>query len=362
MAKFLRIVVIFLLLLSIGALVFGIMLFQKRELLKGRTQKLETTLLNLAPLIEAQFPPEEIPAKPTDARDIDDCRDEVNENPKRSAFWDDYKIELEVPDLARFDLDSRKLQLQTYYKINPITDKPEKDEYGNKLSKGEGTMQALLDEFILKAKEQYIRLNDTRAQLKALREEYVATVQDLNSQKRTLRESLVKITQLEGEIRDLKAKIQELETTIAGLEAKIKELENTIAEKELEIKKRDEVIAQRDVEIQRLKITIQQLSSKDDSEVKFPISAGEKGKIVAINHEYGFVVCEVQDAFLKEVLGTDMNFPIPRDLNLMVYRGDKQFITKVRLRTLRITDRIAVADIMVNWRKSEPAVGDRILY
>ena len=48
MGKLLRVLVVILLLLSIGALALGILLFNKRELLKARAQKLETAIIGLA--------------------------------------------------------------------------------------------------------------------------------------------------------------------------------------------------------------------------------------------------------------------------------------------------------------------------
>ena len=48
MGKLLRVLVFVFLIFSIGALVLGWMLFDKRELLKGRTQKLEAAFVELS--------------------------------------------------------------------------------------------------------------------------------------------------------------------------------------------------------------------------------------------------------------------------------------------------------------------------
>ena len=52
MAKLLKVLVIILLILSIVALSLGSMLFMKREILKGRTRKLENAVMALATTIE----------------------------------------------------------------------------------------------------------------------------------------------------------------------------------------------------------------------------------------------------------------------------------------------------------------------
>ena len=99
MGKLLKILVVLLLLLSIGALVLGMMLFNKRELLKGRTQKLENAIVALGTAIEAEAPVlEEVPE--FEARDISRVEAEPLDTPDLSPFWDDYKAELEVADRA----------------------------------------------------------------------------------------------------------------------------------------------------------------------------------------------------------------------------------------------------------------------
>jgi hypothetical protein len=154
MGKLLRVVVIIILILSIGALVFGILLFGKREELKGRTQKLETTVMKLGPYIEKE-PTTEIPAKGFAARDIDDCKAEALDSPKKSAFWDSYKIELEVADLPKLKLEDKIRELRSFYKINPVDGKPEKDPMtGQYVTSGEGTLQGVLSELETKAMEQ----------------------------------------------------------------------------------------------------------------------------------------------------------------------------------------------------------------
>ena len=144
MGKFLRVLVIFIFLLSIGALVLGCMLFLKRELLKGRTEKLEKAMMALGPFIEAKAPtaPTE---DPYPERDVAECTDEVLQNPDRKDFWSTYKRELEEISEVPVDLQPRTRELRTYYKRDPITEEIMLDDFGRKRTDGEGTMQAVLD-------------------------------------------------------------------------------------------------------------------------------------------------------------------------------------------------------------------------
>jgi len=367
MGKLLRVVVIILLILSIGALVFGIMLFLKRELLKGRTQKLETTLFQLGPVIEAG-PATEIPAKSFDSRDIAPCTAEVLDSPQKSPFWDTYRIELELPDQPRLDVKAKERELKTYYKIDPVTGKIERDPMTRlKVTSGEGTMQSVLNEVLKAAVEQYNRLNDTRAQLKALREEYIATVQDLNAQKKVLREKLVYIVQLETKIKELEEKIRQLEQKIADLEAEIKKLQETIAEKEKEIQKLNEVIANKNTEIVRLKNEIEQLRgqlSGKDVVFQGKIEPGKKGTVVAADPQWNFVVVDVSEAFMKEVLGNDLSFPVPIGVELNIRRAGEggKFVTKIRLMNVRTKQHLAVGDVLMNWKQKEVNVGDIVFF
>ena len=77
MGKFLRVLVILIFLLTAASLTLACLLFTKREILKGRAQKLEQGLIELSRTLEAEPPaiPEEPEAYP--ARDISDCSSEV---------------------------------------------------------------------------------------------------------------------------------------------------------------------------------------------------------------------------------------------------------------------------------------------
>ena len=72
MGKLLRVLTVILFILTIGALTMGILLFNRREILKGRTQKLERTLIMLGPTIEAEGAALDETKPDYPARDIDD--------------------------------------------------------------------------------------------------------------------------------------------------------------------------------------------------------------------------------------------------------------------------------------------------
>jgi hypothetical protein len=152
MRKAIGVLVIFIFLLGIGALVLGHLLFAKRELLKGRTQKLEESVLMLGKVVEAQ-PPVALEVVDADfpAKDISPCNPEILEKPEVSTFWQKYKRELEVLDTPRIDLGTTDNQkaLMSYYKVDPSTGKILKNVQGFPVTTGEGTMADVLDEAVV---------------------------------------------------------------------------------------------------------------------------------------------------------------------------------------------------------------------
>lgn len=372
MGKALRAFVILLLLLSIGSLVLGILLFNKRELLKGRTQVLEKYLAQLAGTVEAdQAQKGDAPADPE--RDTSPVSAEPLANPDRAKFWESYRYELESADQKPIDLKRNEAQLMQYYKIDPMTMKPERDaRSGYKMTTGEGTMDALLADTLKKAEAQYNRLNETREQLKALRQELIDAINDLNSQKGDLRGKLGRIAELQQQIAALEQKAAELQQQIAGLEEEKRTLQDNVAERDrtIELQKKD--IAERDVAISRLKLEIRDLKYRleeqpsagqvERSQEVF-MSAGEKGVVAVINPEWNFVVLKLSDAFIGEVFpaSADPSRPMPK-IELNLRRADGTFVTKVRLTQLKPDQKVGVADIMSEWQQQPVAVGDVVFF
>ncbi|MBN2302230.1 MAG: hypothetical protein JXN60_06930 [Lentisphaerae bacterium] len=369
MGKLLRVLVIIFLVLSVIALVFGCMLFAKRELLKGRTQKLETAIMQLGTTIEKED--SILETKPEyPAKDVSPCTAEILEEPERSTFWNTYNPQLEILDQPTFTLKDRQVELMTYYKIDPITQRIARDPVmRNKLTSGAGTMQNLLDELITRSGEQYDLLNATREQLATIRIELVNTITELNQKKREHRISLKKIAELEAEIARLNEKIRTLEENIAELETQIRNLEDKINDLQRDIAIKDETIGELEVQVQEFKKQIEMLTAKREDpnsggheQLKEHIEPGVKGIVVAANSEWNFVVMELSDKFISQLLGPEHDRELPQ-IDLLLKRGDnEQFVTKVRLRQIRHDDDLAVADILLNWQQTPPKEGDQVFF
>lgn len=373
MGKLLRVLVIFLFLLSVAALVLGTMLFLKRELLKGRTQKLERHLIAVN---EAFL--EDKPAEKMDntfpGKDIEDCTPTVIENPKLSTFWDTYKFHLEKQDLEKTKVTPRRKELMTYYKLDPVkthwlTGQPEieRDEFGIRKTEGPGTMQDLLNELMAKAGVQYQVLNETRQQLKDLREELIKTIEELNARKKELRLRLNEIVQLKKKIAELEEEIRQLKKKIADLEEQKRALEEKVAEQEKKIKELEEQKVELQAQIEELKKEIKRLKEIDPSKVQiegmvYRFEPGPKGKVAAVNPNWNFVVLELSDDFLQEL--AQYKGPAAPEPDLLIKRAGKEeeFITKVKLTQIKKSRKLGIADILTDWQQKQIQVGDIVSF
>ncbi len=370
MGKFLRVLVIILTILSIGALTLGILLFGKREVLKGRTQKLEQTLISLGPTLEVEGA--KVDTKPDYvARDVDETTAEPNETPKKSAFWETYQHQLELADQPTLDVAKRKDQLKQYYKLDPVTQKPAVDlATGMKIIKGEGTMQEVLDEILKKSEDQLNRLNETRHQLRKLREELVDTITELNGKKKSLREALFTITERDRAIVQLEEKIKTLETKIEELDGEIRRLNDTIAEQKQTITERNEKIEDQKNEIKVLEKRIAELMEgtvPGGVAQYFPnLARGTVGQVVSVNKDWNFVVLRFSDAFIEQMRkeAERRKGSLPK-VDLIINRkvdGKDVFVTKVKLDHLRDNENVGVADVLTGWQQTDIQEGDLIVY
>jgi HAMP domain-containing protein len=146
--------------LSIGALVMAVLLFQQRETLKGRTQKLENAVHQIAATVEKGETPGEMVAIP--------------EN-----------------------------QLKTF-----------KSKPG-----GPPTMDGPLNELVTAAQGQLVHLNNTRKELADTKDTLAKTEEDLKNTKTELASAQAKIKEQETTIEAQKTTISEKESAIAKLES-----------------------------------------------------------------------------------------------------------------------------------------------
>ena len=383
MGKFLRVLVVVIFLLAIGSLTLATLLFAKREILKGRTQKLEQGLIKVSRLIEADAPavPEDPPSYP--ARDVSDCTEETLDSPTRSEFWDSYKPQLESLDQVTMIIDGtedQKRSLMSYYKMDAVTMKPARDAIsGLKMTEGEGTTQGVIDDVLARANAQYDLLIETRQQLTEIRTELVDTITELNGRKTNLREKLAEIVNLNEQIDKLNGTISDLRGQIDELNEQVRSMEGDIANLRQEKEVLEEENEGLKIKSDELSGIIQDLRGQLDrasratqgdggigpgtiagaiKTARVDIAAGEKGKIASVDQDHLFVVMELDPSFLDELLNvlTDGRLPL---IELLVKR-DGEYVTKVRIKQIKRADNLAIGDILPNWQQGPIEVGDTI--
>lgn len=372
MRKVTGVFVIILFLLSIGALMLGNTLFGKRELLKGRTQTLETAINKIGKVIEAEGPvvPE---AKPDDfpAKDISPCKDELLEKPDLSAFWGKYKAELETVDLPLINMETNRLSLMNLYRRDPVTGAVMKDPAtGYPLKTGDGTMASVLDDLLIKkASEQLDRLNDTRQQLKDLRMELAETIRDVNKLKPELRGKLINIKELNTKIDELKKEITTLTEAAEGLKAEKKQAEDASNQLKADMAKMQESMDEKDTEIKQLKKRIDTMGSDGGgmsgaaaTAVVWKPGPGQKGKVVQINPEWNFVIVEITDEFIAESEAAGKPDPVGVELLVKRLGPPDQFVTKIRLTQVKKGQKLAIGDNQSSWQQLPIKVGDVLFF
>ena len=374
MGKVLRVLVILLAILSIAAVIFAYMNYNKREILIGRAHLLEDMFVKVAATLEAEDIPE-TPQPSYPQRDISAVTSREIENPERSAFWDSYNHKYEPaatpPPMFNIGDTNHRKQLRTYYhkdadgkyEIDDLTGKPS--------MKGPDTMSTLLDQIYDRANAQYKVLTATRAELPRLREELVNTIEELNNLKQEARTDKRTIEVDKATIGELERKNGDLESKIRNKEEEIQELNEKVNEKDEEIDKQKEEIQGQKDDIKRLQEQILvlkgnrggvPLNNTQPALADGVLTPGDKGKIVAVNDEWKFAVIEFSSDFVTELVGPDRSQPLPL-VEVMVRRpdiedADAAFVTRLKLRQIIREKNLVIADILADWQQKPVAIGD----
>ncbi len=192
MAKALKYIVILLLLLCIGSLVLGIQLFSKREVLKGRTQKLEQTLGTIAKNIRYDaFNVGSLAAE--DVNQLNAIQTSLNQLAAAAQVqYDDLQNTKQDLETTRQDLSMTKDQLA----------RTEAD-----LDRAKGEVETLTTA----VSEKNAQISQQQTRIDGLEQEKVnlqISIDDLNNQ----------IVAVEDDLRDAQDKILTLEQTVGQLE------------------------------------------------------------------------------------------------------------------------------------------------
>jgi len=184
--------------------------------------------------------------------------------------------------------------------------------------------------------------------------------------------------ELRDVVNPLKQQVAELEDTVDEVNEAKEELEDNLREQQHQMARMTEEKQNLEKEIEGIE---EQLAaareagsaaeregppggSPDAQLVAMPIlPSGEKGRIVAVNPDWNFVVLDLSDEFLAELMGDDMSTFTP-GVELMVKRLGMadQFVTKVRLMQVKVDRNLGIADILPDWQQGPVHEGDILFY
>ncbi len=306
MGKLLRVLVVVIFFLSIVALVLGIVLFQKRETLKGHVLSLAKNVAALAPFIEAEQA-EDLTAK---------------DNPMMTNI-------LRESDLLDYKPDPKNPGAPT-------------------------VMEKAMRDLLGRVQNQLSHLNDTRDALSRRNREYEEAtntiarlennIQQLQSEKAALE---TQVASLQKDLANKKSKIDELNARTEELQATLDDMKDRIARLNDTIKDKEDTIRAQERTIEDLRRRMAQ-TGPDVPHEKVP--QGHKGKVILVNHEWNFVVLS-----LAPKAAVSIGIP------LTVHRGE-QLVGKVRVADFNDQYRLAIADILLDWKQLEAEVGDNVFY
>jgi len=287
MGKMIKPLVVILLLLSITALVLGCLLFAKRELLKARTQRLEKGIEDIAKTIRYE---------------------EYNE--KKQSF------------------NKQALVIDHKDKL-PRLEKPLKDV-------------ALAGDLL------YEDLQNTKEDLARTIEELNRTKEMLAQTRAELEQTKQEVVRLNGELDAANNEIAQLREANAQLESEKEAMQSTIDDLNNTIVEKDEQLQEKSDQLIDLEETIKQLEAELGPDPTHVVPKGLKGKIVALNPFWNFVVIDIG---LENdlVAGTDM----------LVHRDDR-LIGKIRITNVK--DNMSIGDIVNDWEQSPIREGDDVLF
>lgn len=391
MGKFLKVVVVILLLVSVGAAVLAYMNYDKRKMLVGRAEKLQTAIETLATTFNAAdpTPPDILPDFV--AKDIADVQAREIASPDTSTFWDDYKVEYETTDIPKMNIRNVSVtdpktgmsipKIRQYYFVDG-DGKREKTFDGFRTT-GPGTMSELLDEVQARATAQSRQLVAVSDMLKKVREELEETIQELNTQKKLRRQDLVRIEDLKGQVSrleqekaDLQSEVSRLNTLKAQLTDQVNGLQQELATKTEEYDALQKRYAELDKRYQELLrgINVGEEGSEASSQaigqaVSGKSTPGVKGTIVYADASWPFVLVKLTPEAVAELTTTlPDGSTATRQEDYMVRRkglespaGD--FVTRIRIQSIRRDgSNIAIADNIASWQQTPVARGDEVFF
>jgi archaellum component FlaC len=235
-------------------------------------------------------------------------------------------------------------------------------------------MTVILEEFQTRALAQKSALEKTRSELTKMRELVTSLVNEMNKMKTEWRVTKRELTESRAECAKLKEEKAALEAQIVKLTAEKKELAAEVENEKAETARLNSEVLGLKEEIAKLQKINKELKdgisrgkpTGPTQENVAPLTAGVKGKIVDANDEYKFVIIELTDSAMVEMLGEERKNALPQ-YELNIRRTGRQsasgeFVTRIKLTKAVKGKNLVVAEILTDWQQVPVEKGDVVFF
>ena len=371
MNKALHVLVYVFLALAAAALWFELELNAKRTVLTDRNRQQEDYFVKIARVVEKSEPDKTVVAEPINM-DASPVEARLVDSPDMENVLEGYNAYLETANLDTYNWnDNDRSQLRKIYQLD-VEGKPIMD-LGQPKMDGPGTASELLEKLLESSKSQLARLNSTRAELVMLRGKLSNVVGEINNLKPIARQDKVtivekdaKISKLEGEKADLENQVTKIKSQIDELNQEIASLKDevTTAKDETEAVKEELAKAeQRNKTLEKLvRESIPTKSSAPAGVAVTALPAGDKGVVIEADNENMFAIVKFSEEAMKELKGENLDRPLPI-LEISVKRPGfagpaGEFVGRLRLRQEVKGKPYVICDILGAWEQDKVNADD----
>jgi predicted RNase H-like nuclease (RuvC/YqgF family) len=246
---------------------------------------------------------------------------------------------------------------------------------GSYQKEGPGTAAEILSQLFDRAKAQQAKLNSTRAELATARTKIEALVNDYNKlkpegrqDKLTIEELKQKVTEVEAAKTAAEEQVTKVKSQVEELTAEVTSLKDEVssAKDETDAVKEDLAKSQKLVEQLKTRLQSQQqpvaAQAASGGVSAAQVTAGNKGKVVAVNNEGMFAVVEMSDDAMNELIGEERKNGLPlieMALRRAGFNGPSgEYIGRIRLRQAISGKNLVIVDVLGDWKQSDIKVGD----
>lgn len=413
-----RVVNIFVLVLALVAVIFGTLLFLKREELRGRGDKMASFIVEIVKMLDANSATDGSKNISADKLEVNPNKDpnKAAENQKKSLYHNNYKNLETVLEPVKIQtkkiMDQRdslgtalcdvgtKLELPEQFPQLAFagipTYKEKKDQLLDLVAKVNDRDKAIIKQISASATVMGFTLEpDALKNLDSYATplaEFASKVEKLKKRSDTYGEHIArtcKIFQIAApslggedygsELSNVASAMQKVKDELESIKTQLKEAKDKLAKAEEQLNQanakveslnKDVEKAKNDISVWKKKYNVA-IGNEEDPEktvVELPPAPDElvkklEGKIVEVNGKWDFVVIDLgKNSKLSIPEGKkkkDIAVPLPEGKVMMVCR-DNEYIAKIRI--TRVNDNTSIADILTDVRNGNVQVGDKVFF